>query len=224
MFILNFCSVCFINPAHLAQITNLLSFIKWLCSSYVWLLFMRTHFPWGYQPHKLAEGWGAKHRSYLFTSGDFKWPRRTDDFPLKEPSYSLTFSMIFSKPLTPLHSMAGSRGRVRSGDSGVGYLALPSQVAGTPLMFILQSKVAVAFLLQVAVLQGMICPGPCSVVEIGPLKGFLSTSQDHGDLSTTGHLSDPGTGRNYLLSPYFIIQFFRFTSFPLTLKSSSHSG
>lgn len=91
MFILNFCSICFINPAYLAQITNLLSFRKWLCSSYVWLLFLRTHFPWGYQPYKLAEGWGAKCSSYLSTSGDFKRPRRTDDFPLKEPSYSLHF-------------------------------------------------------------------------------------------------------------------------------------
>lgn len=59
---------------------------------------------------------------------------------------------------------------VRSGDSGVGYLVLPSQATGTPLMFTLQSKGAVASLLQVAVLQGMICPGPCSVVEIGPLQ------------------------------------------------------
>lgn len=83
MFILKFCSVCFINPAHLAQITNLLSFRKWLCSSHVWLLFLRTHFPWGYQPYKLAEGWGAKCRSYLSTSGDLSGRGGQMIFPSK---------------------------------------------------------------------------------------------------------------------------------------------
>lgn len=159
----------------------------------------------GYQPYKLAEGWGAKCSSYFYPpSGDFKRSRRTDDFPSqKNLSYFLHFQWAFPKPLTPLHSVAGGRGRGEIRRFRGWIPCAPSQATGTPLMFTLQSKGAVASLLQVAVLQGMICPGPCSVVEIDHFKSFLSTSQDHGDLSTTGHpSSDPPTGHNYRLTPY----------------------